>query len=328
MADLWDDDESEEIDLESMPTGPAKPAPATRRTKKKGQREMPQQNDGWESDENEPEEWDADESDSEPMPTGPAKPAPQPAQEPTTPQVDEWEEDHSDEEKTQTTRKQNSTNKTKIRKQKLKELEKTKLAKKKKEEDSDDDSCFDTTDEEDENEGTGFEDRHAADNEILFGTAEEQRIKKPKKKQKVVVQKATIRDIYPISKGERRFQNQDLKKMAKGVCDYILDLSTEAEDQNGKTVHPRLKTFQVKDFLCTIMNRLSRPLDIQELSAVRTQAEAEISQLRARMRKESQLKKQGKQGRKHRRRVVHVEEEVTNYIEGEYNDHEFDDLFG
>lgn len=313
----WEDSESDE-DVQPKARGRV-------RTKVKGKRTMANEGkddlDLWEDDsddnnDSDDDEWD-DENSDDPLPAGPAATtAPKP---PADPAHFNWDDESDAEEEVVT--KKVTKSKAKQRKQRIRNLEKKK---EKRIAERDADPMFDTSDEDEEVRGPPL-DRYAEDNEILFGGADD---RPRKQKVKIIKQDKTLRDLYPIANEGRRQQKEDIAKLATDVCDHVLDHAMEAEDQRGKKIHPRIKPHQVKDFICMVINKLSRTLDATELAAVRGQADAEIAQLRARERDARQAKRRGrgqKQSRKTRK--VYVEEQVNTYVDGEFNGTDFEDIF-
>jgi len=86
-------------------------------------------------------------------------------------------------------------------------------------------------------------------------------------------------------------------------------------DQNNKQVFPRIKGYQVKDFLCSVINRCAAPLDSTEITAVRIQAESELKQLAARERQARKDKYAGKKKKTERRRKVHIDYYENDFIQ-------------
>jgi len=188
------------------------------------------------------------------------------------------------------------------------------------------DSSSDSSDSSDDenNAVPTIDDRNTQDNKLLFGSGNGPVAKKRAKK---VTKITSIKQLHPISKSikGRKIQQKELKKLAMEIGDYILDLSMDnIVDQNHKPVLPTLKKYQVKDFACTLIAKLAKSLDIQNLQIIETQVHSEISQVRARINKIAKFKKQGRKIRKGPKRVVYQEEVEETYVDGAYNEGDFD----
>jgi len=232
-----------------------------------------------------------------------------------------WESESSEEEYVDDGPKR-STKKSKLKKERIRALDRPKAAPKKvKKDDSDSDS-----DDSSSEEGVQINRfKMTEDANKMAGFGDEGFIKKKKKKKKGPVIPTKVGELYKINNDmSRKDQEKELKRLAKDVSSFILDLAMPAIDQNKKNVAPRLRGWQVKDFICTFINRCALPLDANELSAVRIQAESEIKNLAARERRARKDARNKKPVKKPRLRQVHIEQYENNYVDGQFDGGDFE----
>lgn len=233
-----------------------------------------------------------------------------------------WESESSEEEYVDDGPKR-STKKSKLKRERIKALDRPKQAAKKvkkKGDDSDSDSSSE--------DGDGVKINRFEANEKenkLAGFGDEGYVARKKAKKRGPIIPTKVGDLYKINNEmSRKDQEKELKRLARDVSGFILDLAMPAVDQNKKKVAPRLRGWQVKDFICTFINRCSLPLDANELSAVRIQAESEIKNLAARERRERKDARNKKPVKKKRPRIVHIEQHETTYVDGQFDEREFE----
>jgi len=236
-------------------------------------------------------------------------------------QANEWDDDESEDEDVQERAqpKERSQNKNKMRRQRLRQKEmNSKRAKREEYSDdsSDDDAVNDSIKERNIHNQQG--------NTMLFGDAvQQQKKKKPKVKRKI-----TLRDLYPINKDSRLIAKKDLNRFAEAISQYILDLSLGGEDQNKKAVKPVINPNMTKNFVCKIIAKCCDSLDLTQLADVRRQADSQMTMYRNKELKMRQAKRRGEKTKIKTKRFIRVEESSDPvYVDGSYNDTDFDAFF-
>jgi len=304
----WEDSSEEEPVKETVQKS-KKPATKTRGAEPKMANEDADSMDDWED------------SDSEPKPIEKKDPTKSAPKAPT--KKNAWEDDESDDDAVEESHqpKARSQNKNKLRRERLRQREMNNSKRAKREEYSSDDS-----DEEDGGNDTIQErNKHNVQgNHMLFGDEKVQRKKKaPQKKRKT-----TLRDLYPINRESRLEAKKDLNKFADAISQYMLDLSIGGVDQNKKAVKPAISPNMTKTFVCKIIAKCCDSLDLTQLADIRRQADSQMTMYRNKELKSRQAKRRGDKVRTKAQRVIHVEESTDPvYVDGSYNDTDFDAFF-
>jgi len=307
------DDSSSWEDSSEDEAAAAKPAPkaAKKESPKKGELKMRNADaDSWEDD-----------SDEEPEPV--AKATKKDPGKGSAPVQADWDDDSESEEDIRNQPKAKSTKKNKLLREKLRAREaKSKSAAN----DFDDDSSS----EEEVEPNAAISERNLQNkkgNAMLFGNDKGVKKKrKPQRRMKEVPK--TLKELYPVNGDSRLEAAKDLKKFSNAISNYILDLSLGGVDQTGKEVKPVISPNQAKNFVCAIIQKSCDSLDFTQLADIRRQIDSQMTKFKNAEMNARKAKRRGASAKQKAPRKIRVEKsEDPVYVDGSYNDTDFDAFF-
>jgi len=302
----WEDSSADE----APKAKPASKAPAKEQSPKKSELKMRNQdNDSWEEEEEAP----------KPVPKA-AKADPGKG---SAPVQAEWEDDSESEDESRNKPKAKSTKRHKLLREKLRAREaKSKSAA----------NDFDDSSSEEEVEANANISERNLQNEkaqaMLFGDDKgvKKRQKKPQRRMKEVPK--TLKELYPVNAESRLESAKDLKKFSNAISNYILDLSMGGVDQTGIVVKPVISPNQAKNWVCAIIQKSCDSLDFTQLADVRRQIDSQMTKFKNAEMNERKAKRRGYTVRQKAPRNIRVEKsEEPVYVDGSYNDHDFEAFY-
>jgi len=300
----WEDSSADE----APKAKPASKAPAKEQSPKKSELKMRNQdNDSWEEEEEAP----------KPVPKA-AKADPGKG---SAPVQAEWEDDSESEDESRNKPKAKSTKRHKLLREKLRAREaKSKSAA----------NDFDDSSSEEEVEAN-ISERNLQNEKaqaMLFGDDKgvKKRQKKPQRRMKEVPK--TLKELYPVNAESRLESAKDLKKFSNAISNYILDLSMGGVDQTGIVVKPVISPNQAKNWVCAIIQKSCDSLDFTQLADVRRQIDSQMTKFKNAEMNERKAKRRGYTVRQKAPRNIRVEKsEEPVYVDGSYNDHDFEAFY-
>jgi len=306
---MADDSSSWEDSSEDEAPEPAKEEkkPAKKQSGKK--KELKMRNEDAES-------WEEDESDEEPEPVAKAT-------EKKESQANEWDDDSDSDVGVDEQPKAKSTKKNKVFRDKLRAKEARNKLKKRANDFDDDESS------EEEIEGGDISERNLQNkkgNAMLFG--DDKGVKKKIVRRRVKKVPETLKELYPVNSDSRLAAGKDLKKFSDAISNYILDLSLGGQDQTGAPVKAVISPNQAKNFVCAIISKCCESLDFTQLADIRRQVDSQMTKFKNDELKARKAKRRGVQGKQKKARKIFIEKnEDPVYVDGSYNDTDFDAFY-